>query len=58
VGAAAHAPGRTRGAARAHGAVVRISHDTLILLVGCTCVATAYNNTYVNYPPKKFKIFY
>jgi hypothetical protein len=28
------------------------------ILVGCPCVATAYNNTHVNYPPKKFKIFY
>ena len=31
---------------------------SLQLLVGCPCVATAYNNTHVNYPPKKFKIFY
>jgi hypothetical protein len=28
-----------------------------ILLVGCSCVATAYNNTYVNYQPKKFQDF-
>jgi hypothetical protein len=26
-------------------------------LVGCPCVATAYNNTHVNYPPKKFQDF-
>jgi hypothetical protein len=26
-------------------------------LVACPCVATAYNNTHVNYPPKKFKNF-
>jgi hypothetical protein len=24
-----------------------------ILLVGCPCIATAYNNTYINYPLKK-----
>jgi hypothetical protein len=27
-------------------------------LVSCPCVATAYNNTHVNCPSKKFKIFY
>jgi predicted membrane protein len=26
-------------------------------LVGCPCVATAYNNTHINYPPKKFQDF-
>jgi hypothetical protein len=28
------------------------------ILVCCSCVVTAYNNTYVNYPQKHFKIFY
>jgi hypothetical protein len=28
-----------------------------IILVGCPCVATAYNNTYVNYSLKKFQDF-
>jgi hypothetical protein len=27
------------------------------ILVGCPCVATAYNNTHVNHPPKKFQDF-
>jgi hypothetical protein len=27
-------------------------------LVFCSCVATAYNNTHVNYSPKNFKVFY
>jgi hypothetical protein len=29
----------------------------MYLLVGCPCVATAYNNTYVNYPPKTSQDF-
>jgi hypothetical protein len=28
------------------------------ILVGCPCVATAYNNTHVNYPPKTSQDFY
>jgi hypothetical protein len=27
------------------------------LLVGCPCVATAHNNTHVNYPPKRSQDF-
>jgi hypothetical protein len=29
-----------------------------VKLVGCLCVEADYNNIHVNYPPKKFKIFY
>jgi hypothetical protein len=28
-----------------------------VLLVGCPCVATAYNNIHVNHSPKKLKFF-
>jgi hypothetical protein len=28
------------------------------ILVGCLCVGTVYNDTYINYLSKKFKIFY
>jgi hypothetical protein len=34
-----------------------IKHIHKVLLVGCPCVATAYNNTHVNYPSKKFQDF-
>jgi hypothetical protein len=27
------------------------------ILVGCPCVATAYNNIHVNYPSKKIQYF-
>jgi hypothetical protein len=30
----------------------------IYILVGCPCVATAYNNTHVNYPSKKIQDFY
>jgi hypothetical protein len=36
--------------ARAHTHIYIYTHT----LRGCPCVATAYNNTHVNYPPKFF----
>jgi hypothetical protein len=30
----------------------------IYILVRCPCVATAYNNTHVNYPPKKISRFF
>jgi hypothetical protein len=32
-------------------------HKDKVILVGCPCVATGHNNTYVNYPPKRSKVF-
>jgi hypothetical protein len=36
---------------------VPFTHTHTYILVGCPCVATAYNNTHVNYPSKKFQDF-
>jgi hypothetical protein len=31
--------------------------DYIVVLVGCSCVATAHNNTHVNYQPKRSQDF-
>jgi hypothetical protein len=39
---------------------LRCSRDICVCvraLVGCSCVATAYNNIYISYQPKKFQDF-
>jgi hypothetical protein len=36
---------------------MKVETGALSILVGCPCVATAYNNTHVNYPSKKFQNF-
>jgi hypothetical protein len=49
--------GRLRSTWRVPDLWINSKHPYKYILVGCPCVATAYNNTYVNYPSKKFQDF-
>jgi hypothetical protein len=40
-----------------HTHITRVNSFISLELVGCSCVATAYNNTHVNYPQKISRFF-